>query len=143
MGSLLEVRCASCRLTAENIGVGCGMNPMWRFFEVRLFYCERCETLRSAKVLQRARALKAALGTMDLQAWSVAYMTPGEPEKFELKPSELATLLLDARRRPQCRCKAALRGSVRLPANADGEDTATCPRCGEDALVATELGCWD
>lgn len=143
MGSILQLRCTSCLLTAEKVGVGSGMDAMWRFFEARLFYCERCETLQSARVLQRARALKAALGTMDVQAWSVSSMTLGRSEWIELRPSELAMLLLDARRRPQCRCKAPLRGSVTLPACADGEHAAKCPRCGEDSLVATELDRWD
>lgn len=143
MGSLLDVHCTSCNLAAENVPIGNGLSPLWRFFEVRLFYCKRCEALRPAKVLQYARALKAALGEMDLRPWSVSSMTPGQAEMFELKPSELAKLLLDARRRPQCECKASLRGSIKLPARTDGADATKCPRCGEKCLVMKNVGCFD
>ncbi len=144
MGIDLNVHCENCGLSGERIAVGSGMHSSWQFFEMRVFYCPRCETLRSARVLQYAWTLKASLDSMDERPWSTASMgDDGKPATIHLTPSELAKMLLEARHRPRCKCKAALHGSIKLPATADGKEAAKCPHCGEVSLVAVETGLWD
>lgn len=125
MGSTVNLRC-SCGLAGDNVTVGDGMLPIWRFLEYRVFHCPKCRVLTSARVSRRVAELRAELSRMDKEEASLSFT-----------PSELGKLLIDVKLRPRCECGTALRGSVPFV-----EKDARCPSCNA-SLIVKLIKLWD
>jgi hypothetical protein len=109
------------------------MAPEWAFFELRIYCCERCEALRSGRVIRRLPALRALVQTDPEDQ-------PYELPTFELSQQQLAALLVEARERPSCHvCGDRLRGRS-VSAH---DERSPCPHCGHELELEPGGTLWD